>query len=226
MGILTKTLAFISEESLESKLQKNALLKIRRVRERIHAANRKHDQLSKAIYHYDQGTNSNVRDQQLQRLHAYETEIGELETKLDELLDAETDRRQKVLSDRTTVHHLEKQNEREQEARRVTQDDSPHSWSSLSSKDNNRGEVAVTPAFNSAAATRDETSLQLCHECGVIPTQRKCRKCKEQFVCDVCCSTKRGLELAWWCATCFGNESVASQTLIHSGDYDSETDHA
>ncbi|KAI2513541.1 hypothetical protein MHU86_1015 [Fragilaria crotonensis] len=171
MGILTKTLAFI-KESLESELQKNALLKISRVcREKIHAANRKHDQVLKAIYHFDQGTNSNIRDQQLQRLQAYETKISELETKLDELLDAETDRRQKVLSDRTTVHHLQKkQNEREQEARRVTQDDSPHSWSSLSSKDNNCGEVAVTPAFNAAAATRNETSLQLCHECGVMHT--------------------------------------------------------
>jgi hypothetical protein len=225
MGILTKTLAFISEESLESERQKNALLKIRRIREKIHAANRKHDQLSNVIYRSGEQGNSNIRDQQLQRLLVHETEISELETKLDELLDAETDRRQKVLSDRTTAHHLERKQQGEQEARRVTQDDSPHSWcSSLSSRDNNNLGVITTTPLNAAASIGHETSL-LCNECGVMPTQRKCRKCKERYVCDVCCSTKRGLELAWWCATCFGKESAASQTLIRSGDYDSEADH-
>ncbi len=57
----------------------------------------------------------------------YENEISELETKLDELLDAESDRRQKILPDCTTLHHLERKQQSKQETRRVTQDDSPHS---------------------------------------------------------------------------------------------------
>ena len=89
MGILTKTLAFINGESLENELQKNALLKIKRVREKIHAANRKHDQLSNFIYR-SENCDAGIRDHQLQRLQAYKTEITELETKLDELLDEET----------------------------------------------------------------------------------------------------------------------------------------
>lgn len=89
---------------------------------------------------------------------------------------------------------------------------------------NPAGVVTTTP-FKNAAVIGNESSV-LCDECGAIPTQCKCRKCKERYVCDICCSTKRGLELAWWCATCFGNESVvASQELIRSGDYDSDTDH-
>lgn len=55
----------------------------------------------------------------------------------------------------------------EQEARRVTIDGSPHSWSSSSLiKDDNPGVITTTPA-----AIGNDTSL-LCDECGVIPTQR------------------------------------------------------
>jgi hypothetical protein len=192
---------------------------------KINAANRKHDQLSKAISRSENDTNN--RDQLLQRLLAYETEICELETRLDELLDAKTDRRQKLLTDRTTHRHREQPIVQNKEAKEttVTQDASPLSLSSPSSS-NNDNNPAIRTTFNAAAAlcgARDESSL-LCNECGIIPTQRQCRKCKDRYVCDVCCSTKRGLELIWWCDICFGKETTASQNLIRSGDYDSEAE--
>ncbi len=145
MGILSKTLSFINDESLESEFQKHALLKIKRVREKINAANRKHDQLSKAISRSENDTNN--RDQQLQRLLAYETEICDLETRLDELLDAETDRRQTLLTDRTTRRHREQPIVQNKEAKEtnVTQDASPLSLSlSSSSNDDNNPAIRST----------------------------------------------------------------------------------
>ncbi len=57
MGIrTTKTLAFINGESLENERQKNALLTIKRVCEKIHAANRKHNQLSNIVYQSENGS--------------------------------------------------------------------------------------------------------------------------------------------------------------------------
>lgn len=221
MGILTKTLAFINGESLENELQKNALLKIKRVREKIHAANRKHDQLSNVLYRSENGSQS-IRDLQFQRLLAYETEITELETKLDELLDAETSRRQKMLSDRTAACRDDEQ--KPQTIMGEHDDISPQPWSSASSSKGSDNPTTPITSFNGVVCAVGGDNSLLCEECNVIPTQRKCRKCKERYVCDVCCSTKRGLEMVWWCELCFGKETVASQALIRSGNYDSETD--
>ena len=43
-----------------------------------------------------------------------------------------------------------------------------------------------------------DASSFTCIECRKNPSTHKCRKCKD-FVCDICCSVKRGLEMIWWC---------------------------
>jgi hypothetical protein len=40
-----------------------------------------------------------------------------------------------------------------------------------------------------------------CIECNVR-TSHSCQGCK-RYVCSICCETKRGLEMAWWCEECF-----------------------
>ena len=65
--------------------------------------------------------------------------------------------------------------------------------------------------------------LGLCIECKQTPSTHTCRKCK-QFVCDPCCYEKRGLELIWWCATCFDDESLTNQQQIREGKYEGDGD--
>ena len=58
----------------------------------------------------------------------------------------------------------------------------------------------------------------LCIECNEMPSQHKCRKCKE-YVCNACCSSKRELEMVWWCGKCFDEESLSTQNEIRKGGY-------
>ncbi len=78
------------------------------------------------------------------------------------------------------------------------------------------GEAAVE---SGGATARDG----LCIECKQTPSTHKCGKCK-QFVCDPCCYGKRGLELIWWCATCFDDESLTNQQQICEGKYESDNE--
>jgi hypothetical protein len=84
----------------------------------------------------------------------------------------------------------------------------------------------ATPFFESAGGDEEPpvammTSLSVCIECRTTPSTHKCRKCRH-FVCDPCCYEKRGLELTWWCGTCFDNESLTNQQQIREGKYESD----
>ena len=63
--------------------------------------------------------------------------------------------------------------------------------------------------------------FRLCIECNEVPSTHFCRKCKQR-VCSRCCIAKRNLEMVWWCAKCFANESDESQAIIRTGDYVSD----
>ncbi|KAI2505022.1 hypothetical protein MHU86_9378 [Fragilaria crotonensis] len=91
------------------------------------------------------------------------------------------------------------------------------------------GETATdsTIQFSESAAgvVPAQSLLALCIECKQTPSTHKCRRCK-QFVCDPCCYEKRGLELIWWCATCFDDESLTNQQQIREGKYESDNESA
>ncbi len=53
-----------------------------------------------------------------------------------------------------------------------------------------------------STALDEKRANNLCVECSALPSIHKCRRCK-QYVCDMCCATKRGLEMVWWCDSCF-----------------------
>jgi hypothetical protein len=75
-----------------------------------------------------------------------------------------------------------------------------------------------------AAVQSGETARDgMCIECKQTPSTHKCRKCK-QFVCDPSCYGKRGLEVIWWCATCFDEESLTNQQQILEGKYKSDNE--
>ena len=89
------------------------------------------------------------------------------------------------------------------------------------------GETATdtTPFSKSAAGgVPAQSSLALCIECKQTPSTHKCRRWCKQFVCDPCCYEKRGLELIWWCASCFDDESLTNQQQIREGKYESDNE--
>lgn len=220
IGALSRTLNFLKDESTENELQKHALLKITRVRERIGVVMRKYDWLSRKVTLSENG-NSNVHTE---KLGAYETELEELESQLDVLLQEEAERRGKVLSARASAvadqqEHKQRtlQDHDEQKQRSLRDDGSVSLLSSSSSAG-----ISSPPENKDVCAIAGNTTGPFCNECSIIPANHKCRKCKERYVCDVCCSTKRDLELVWWCETCFAKETPAAQALIRSGHYDSD----
>jgi hypothetical protein len=231
IGVLTKTLTFMNEESLENELQKNALLKVRRIRDKIAAVSRKHDLLLRRMSRSENGSN-NVQQELIEK---YETELEQLELQLDMLLDDESERREKVLSARAKTAQHEQTQQRtwqqddEQQEQRTSRDDGSVSLSSPSSSSAilvpaapSKDDAGRTGTGDNVPAIAGVIGSAVCSECSVMPTSHKCRKCKERHVCDVCCSTKRDLELVWWCETCFAKETPATQALIRSGNYDSD----
>jgi hypothetical protein len=58
-------------------------------------------------------------------------------------------------------------------------------------------------SVNDAANVRDNNNgdKNICIECNER-TSHSCQGCK-RYVCSICCETKRGLEMAWWCEGCF-----------------------
>ncbi len=202
-------------KSTENELQKHALLKVTRVRERIGVVTRMYDWLSRKVSRSENGIN-NVHTE---KLSAYKTELEELELQLDVLLDEETERRGKVLSARATAVDQQEQEQRtlqdhDEQKQRSLRDDGSVSLSSSSS-------AGILGLANKDIPAIAGNTGPLCNECSNIPTNHKCRKCKERYVCDVCCSTKRDLEMVW-CETCFVKETPAAQAFIRSGNYDSD----
>ena len=60
-------------------------------------------------------------------------------------------------------------------------------------------ESSVDDAAN--VLDNDNGDNNRCIECNE-PTSHSCQGCK-RYVCSICCETKRGLEMAWWCEECF-----------------------
>jgi hypothetical protein len=58
--------------------------------------------------------------------------------------------------------------------------------------------VVVDCSNSCTSVGKGKRANNLCIECSVLPSVHKCRRCK-QYVCNMCCSTNRGLEMVWWC---------------------------
>ncbi len=155
------------------------------------------------------------------KLGAYKTELEELESQLDVLLDEETKRQGKALSARATAADQQEQKQRtlqhDDQKQRTSRNDGSVSLSSSSSS------IGIPSlAIKDIPSVAGSTGPAVCNKCLCIPTNHKCRKCKKvPYVCDVCCLTKPDLELAWWCKACFAKETPAAQALICSGNYNS-----
>ena len=86
-----------------------------------------------------------------------------------------------------------------------------------------------TPDKNTPIVNNPDIVLQdpvapsgsICVECSITPTTHKCRRCR-RFVCTLCCSEKRHLDMIWWCSDCFDNESITNQQQIRDGKYESD----
>jgi hypothetical protein len=133
--------------------------------------------------------------QKFQSLFANETEINDLEAKLDELLDVEPKDNKRCC---LIAQHAMMLRYRSNQTGMEEIHNSPQLWSSTSSSniDNNH-------PVQSAGTHRTEMYALFAmkgHDCvtnAVLFQHRvaKCRKCKERYVSDVCCSTKCGLKL-------------------------------
>ena len=224
-NVLSRTLAFMDSESREKQIQRQVALQIRIVRDEIAFVTRKADKLAERYYNLKERSNPGMLDQ----LDVYDVEIANLESKLKDLQNSEVARRARAIESRLSLPH--------QDASDTFT--ASTSVASVSGVIMPLGGIFETPPQRTTSPlttisnkpTQEEqqqehilqTTTSYCIECQVIPTTHKCHRCKG-LVCDLCCSTKRGLEMIWWCGNCFESESLTTQNLIRSGMYYSDDD--
>ena len=213
-SVISKTLAFMDSQNAETQMQRSSDLEVRILRDELAALRRKSDKLSQRFFVLkDQGADPAI----LQQVDIFEAEIECLESKLKEVQTVEVQRRTSAIAAR---HHLPPP---------VIVD-----LSAIVHVDSGRSVLGLPQrelAFDTPPAATTETTTTraskgnafLCTECCIMSTTHTCRRCR-RFVCDICCSTLRGLEMVWWCALCFDKESLSTQNLIREGNYNSDGD--
>ena len=208
-SILSKTLAFMDSQSTEAQLQQTSLLQVTILRDELAAIRRKSDKLSQRFFQMkDQGADPSI----LMRVDAFEVEIERLESELKQMQSAEVQRRTTAIA---TAQQLSA------DARQSVAEDDTNSAPLLP-----QGLLSFATSPPSSLPTRPlvttaPTNECVCIECCVTSTTHKCRRC-ERHVCDLCCFNLRGLEMVWWCAQCFDNESLTTQNIIRDGNYNSD----
>ena len=145
-----------------------------------------------------------------------ESQVGDVEVELTLLLDAEVQQRSKAIASNDNERAV--------------------SWSSSSSvlildhdacstlAQGARDIMSMSPlttATHTDSKNEETKNSDKCMECMLVPTDHRCRKCTHR-VCSACCSTKRHLEMVWWCEMCFNKESPESKAIIRAGDYCSD----
>ncbi|KAI2488822.1 hypothetical protein MHU86_25876 [Fragilaria crotonensis] len=215
--VMQKTYELFEAEFVEKEQQKTAFLEVRIIRDNLASLTRKQDLLLQKYYHSTKGPIQNQMKTDLDRLEA---QIAELETSLRILQETELHRRKKakiaprhgVVADVLVAT--------DPDASETTKSGNATASSPAASSASMPRMVSI-PCEDSGLAVAFQESITICTECNEIPTKHVCRKCK-QFVCDLCCSEKRGLELVWWCGTCFDDESLSNQRQIRDGKYESD----
>lgn len=200
-NMLQMALELFKADFAEKELQKRSYLEALIVRDKLAALIRKSNRLTEKHNRAKKGTAASAEMKLL--LDKYDDEIEELEQQLQNIQKAEMKRRQTAAAG--------------------TNSDSPPS----ADKDEMASFPSTTIVIEDIAlvsdvvATKPTSSNNLCIECNVTPSTHKCRKCNE-VICDLCCSSKRNLEMVWWCGRCFENESLTNQRQIREGKYESD----
>jgi hypothetical protein len=213
--VLQKTYQLFEAEFAEKEQQKTAFLEVRIIRDNLASLTRKQDRLLKMYYNSKKGPVQNKMKTDLDR---YEAEILELETSLQVLQESELHRRKKLMLSQGVAAAVNM-------PAADVDDVAETAGSGTTSPSMASVPVPIVEIPFEDSGQRGgvplQSSITVCSECKQIPSTHKCRKCR-QFVCDLCCSEKRGLELVWWCGTCFDNESLSNQRQIRDGKYESD----
>ncbi len=212
-NVLEKTYKLFEAELIEKELQNTHHLELRIIRDNLTSLNKRHDRLLERYYRtQDSPLQAEIKD----NLDRYDKEILELEMHINKLQEAEVSRRKNVMLLRQTATGISygtsvgTEPPREIQCSETLRTTSPATtFFSVPLP-----ELDLPPACDASF---------ICIDCKKIPSTHKCRKCKE-FVCDLCCSEKRGLELIWWCESCFENESLSNQKQIRAGNYESDNE--
>ena len=211
--VLEKTYKLFEAELIEQEFQNTHHLELRILCDNLTSLNKRHDRLLERYYRTENGP---MQAEIKENLDRYENEILELETNIKKLEEAEVRRRKNVMhfcyAAAGVSHGTGGGTEppREIDCSETLQTTSPATtfFSAPLS------EFDVPPACDASF---------ICIDCRKNPSTHKCRKCKE-FVCNICCSVKRGLEMIWWCESCFENESLSNQKQIRAGNYKSDSE--
>ena len=241
--ILKEALDYLDSESLEKARQKLSMLSCLQVRDEISSLKAQVDSVSRRLYHAKNG--SPEANTLLEKMDAIEELLREREDCLSVLQKEEANRQLKVIEERAA--HLDRvavaviqdyaakagaaaQAAKERRGSHLSHPVEPYAdavvFTTPVKESGDYGMVSfATPTKSPAEAMLAIASQQvlLCMDCSITPTTHTCRRCKG-FVCDMCCSTQRGLEMIWWCASCFDNESITNQETIRQGNYESDSD--
>jgi hypothetical protein len=220
----------MEKDAVEKELQKNNFLQIQILRDKITSLSRKQNLLSQRYGGMlnRQPANNAALEATEKQLDELEAQIGDLEVDLTLLQDAEVQRRSRAIANRQGEAVLPSSSSSAVLIDSPSMYTARDSMSPLTTATNTVGGKEDRQPTQAADLTGEppetvDISKLLCVECEKIPSNHCCRKCKQR-VCTVCCTTKRHLEMVWWCKTCFANESNESQAIIRAGDYVSDND--
>ena len=229
--ILKQALDYLDSESLEKARQKHSMLSCLRVRDEISSLKGQVDSVLRRFYHAKKGSPQAVS--LMEKMDTIEAMLREREACLSSLQNEDADRQLKVIAERAALRAAAAAADSRQQRQPLA--------STAELQHDSGGIVFATPvkqttptnvviSFASPTKLPAEAMLAIatqevlvCIECVLTPTTHKCRRCKRS-VCDQCCFTKRGLEMIWWCAACFGKQSILNQETIRQGNYESDDD--
>jgi hypothetical protein len=211
--VLERTYKLFEAELIEKELQNTQHLELRIICDNLISLNsRRHDRLLERFYRTPNGP---MQDKIKGNLDRYNREIDELEMNLKKLHEAEVSRRNKhVLISRQAAAAASSfgTSSVQIEPPREIQCSEMLRTTSLATL---RASSPATTMSGVPLLALDlppvcDVSFICMIDCKKNPSTHKCRKC-HQFVCDISRSEKRGLEMIWWCETCFENESLSNQ---------------
>lgn len=208
-NMLKMALEVLKADFAEKELQKRSYLEALIVRDKLAAVTRKSDRLTEK---YNRAKKGMAANEMKVLLDTYDAEIEGLEQQLQDIQQAEMKRRRQLAQ----LVQAPQSPSTNKEARTVCPTIEFEDIDLVS-----RLPAATTPSTAAAREAQRSEQSKFCVECNVTPSTHKCRKCKE-VVCDLCCSSKRNLEMVWWCGSCFDNESPTNQRQIREGKYESD----
>ena len=222
-SMLKWALELFKTDLAEKELQKRSYLEALIVRDKLAAVTRKSDRLTEKYYRAKKGTAAN---EMTLLLETYDEEIELLEQQLQDIQKTEIERRQQAAVSSNPPSADKEEEVRVHSAIASSKPSSANieegtvrSMIVIEDVDMVSFDAAATPS--TAAGGARATQSDLCIECNATPSTHKCRKCKET-ICDLCCSSKRNLEMVWWCGRCFDDESLTNQRQIREGKYESD----